>query len=513
MLQKAAKLQNNAALPTTSLSAAILGNKAPSQATPSGGAAASTAPEGGHSFSQISVLDPSQETSDSDGQEAASTGLSVQRDDTTGTSLPPVPNVQLPPPSLLQRPDPAARYHLGGNQQLHLDPQLQAQVQQQVQTRLDPATLLSALDRVQLGPLAAPAGGLPGGSPPAAGGAGATTPAAAPDPAGAGADPPHAGSAGDIVGAVVADPAVSAALTRLQTQAMDQVRMDWSRLNTGERIGAVSVTALIGAGILAGVISDPGARRLALDQLNGRMVPVPGLNWMHLEINTQPNSLMLGLHVDVGALLPPSLGFGPSGPSAIGGPPTPEPFVPGQRQSESGAGPTDPSAAPDDVGSRIQARLGGGTPLSPHVQRQLQQGLNADMSGVRVHTDGEADRLSRAIDATAFTTGQDMFFRSGSYAPDSPGGMHLLAHEAAHTVQQRSGPVAGTPTAGGVAVSSPSDHFEQEAQQAAGHVMRQASTTDFSRIPAYSPHTQVQRSLSANQPGESTEQEAVQAAD
>ena len=103
----------------------------------------------------------------------------------------------------------------------------------------------------------------------------------------------------------------------------------------------------------------------------------------------------------------------------------------------------------DDVGSRIQARAGAGSPLDSAVQRQLETGLGANLSGVRVHTDGEADHLSRSVDAVAFTTGSDIFFRSGAYNPGSSEGLHLLAHEATHTVQQAAGPVSGTPIGGG----------------------------------------------------------------
>jgi hypothetical protein len=88
-------------------------------------------------------------------------------------------------------------------------------------------------------------------------------------------------------------------------------------------------------------------------------------------------------------------------------------------------------------------------PLAAPTQRRLEQGLGADLSSVRVHTDPAADALARSVEATAFTTGPDIFFRAGSYRPSSPAGLHLLAHEAAHTVQQASGLVAGPP-AGGV---------------------------------------------------------------
>lgn len=94
------------------------------------------------------------------------------------------------------------------------------------------------------------------------------------------------------------------------------------------------------------------------------------------------------------------------------------------------------------------------------------------MSNVRVHTDHEADALSQSVNATAFTTGQDIFFREGTYNPNSTDGLKLLAHEATHTVQQAAGPVAGTPTAGGVSVSDPGDRFERAAEQAANSIIQ-----------------------------------------
>src|SRR5438552_18718659 len=47
----------------------------------------------------------------------------------------------------------------------------------------------------------------------------------------------------------------------------------------------------------------------------------------------------------------------------------------------------------------------------------------------------------------------------------------MLAHELTHVVQQRSGPVDGTPAAGGIKVSHPSDSLEQAADSTADRVM------------------------------------------
>nr|MCM0593799.1 DUF4157 domain-containing protein [Gloeotrichia echinulata DEX184] len=67
--------------------------------------------------------------------------------------------------------------------------------------------------------------------------------------------------------------------------------------------------------------------------------------------------------------------------------------------------------------------------------------FGADFSGVKVHTDGQSDQLNRSIQARAFTTGQDVFFRQGEYNPGSRGGQELIAHELTHVVQQNGGAV------------------------------------------------------------------------
>ena len=69
------------------------------------------------------------------------------------------------------------------------------------------------------------------------------------------------------------------------------------------------------------------------------------------------------------------------------------------------------------------------------------------------------------MSAHAYTVGSNIVFQRGAYDPGSTGGQTLLAHELTHVVQQRSGPVDGTPAAGGVSVSDPSDRFEVEAAE------------------------------------------------
>lgn len=121
----------------------------------------------------------------------------------------------------------------------------------------------------------------------------------------------------------------------------------------------------------------------------------------------------------------------------------------------------------DDLAERIRRASGQGTTLASDVRQRLESGLNANLAGVRLHTDSEADRLARAVDAVAFTSGSDIFFRSGEYDAASPRGLRLLAHETTHVVQQAAGRVAGTPAPGGVTISDPSDAFERAADATA----------------------------------------------
>ena len=90
----------------------------------------------------------------------------------------------------------------------------------------------------------------------------------------------------------------------------------------------------------------------------------------------------------------------------------------------------------------IQRARSGGRPLPGETRAKMEQAFNADFSGVKVHTGGQADTLNRSLQARAFTTGQDIFFRSGEYNPDSTAGWEILAHELTHVVQQNPGRVS-----------------------------------------------------------------------
>lgn len=114
---------------------------------------------------------------------------------------------------------------------------------------------------------------------------------------------------------------------------------------------------------------------------------------------------------------------------------------------------------------------GRGEPLEPGVRADMEGRLGHDFGDVRVHTDSAASDSARSVGAHAYTVGHDVVFQRDAFDPGSEAGRTTLAHELTHVVQQRSGPVDGTPAAGGVQVSDPSDRFETAAAANAERVM------------------------------------------
>ena len=93
------------------------------------------------------------------------------------------------------------------------------------------------------------------------------------------------------------------------------------------------------------------------------------------------------------------------------------------------------SAAADGAGVRTTGSAG--EPLPQATRSLLEPRLGHDFSRVRVHADGVAAGAARAVEARAFTLGQDIVFGAAEYAPATARGQHLLAHELTHVVQQR----------------------------------------------------------------------------
>lgn len=109
-----------------------------------------------------------------------------------------------------------------------------------------------------------------------------------------------------------------------------------------------------------------------------------------------------------------------------------------------------------EVEQAIQ-RAGSGAPLHKNLRDRMGERMGQDFTGVRVHTDARADTLARTLEAKAFTTGSDIFFKQGEYNPGSQSGQQLVAHELTHVVQQ-----GGATASGPTAIQRKSDKLPQK---------------------------------------------------
>jgi hypothetical protein len=117
-----------------------------------------------------------------------------------------------------------------------------------------------------------------------------------------------------------------------------------------------------------------------------------------------------------------------------------------------------------------------GAPLDADTRSSMEGALGADFGDVEVHTDGAASASAASVQAQAYTVGHHIVFGEGRYQPGTDDGRRTLAHELTHVVQQREGPVEGTPAAGGIRLSDPGDRHEREASATAEQVMAGSAT-------------------------------------
>jgi hypothetical protein len=132
------------------------------------------------------------------------------------------------------------------------------------------------------------------------------------------------------------------------------------------------------------------------------------------------------------------------------------------------------------------ARAGSGQPLPEVVRRNMELELQISLERVRIHTDAVAADATKAVRARAFTVGEDIFFAEGEYAPETPAGQRLLAHELSHVVQGYQGRIK--PGGTGVKVSSPDEALEREADEVAERMgERRAPSQGVAKLaPAFS---------------------------
>lgn len=80
-----------------------------------------------------------------------------------------------------------------------------------------------------------------------------------------------------------------------------------------------------------------------------------------------------------------------------------------------------------------------GQPLETSARSFMESRFGQPFDAVRVHTGPTAAESARSVHARAYTVGSHMVFGAGQYAPHSPSGRKLIAHELAHVVQQGGG--------------------------------------------------------------------------
>lgn len=112
----------------------------------------------------------------------------------------------------------------------------------------------------------------------------------------------------------------------------------------------------------------------------------------------------------------------------------------------------------------------GGAPFSAAVCAPVEAIQETDFSGVRLHP--EASEVTASLRARAVTLGQDIYFHSGQFRPDTPDGQRLIAHELAHTRQTRGSENAAGPAP--LRVSQPGDALERNADALAHGTTKQA---------------------------------------
>lgn len=96
----------------------------------------------------------------------------------------------------------------------------------------------------------------------------------------------------------------------------------------------------------------------------------------------------------------------------------------------------------DDTARILRSSRSGGKPLPDPARSKMEGAFGADFAAVRVHSGSVSTELNDRIQAKAFTTGSDIYFRDAVPDASSRGGQELLAHELTHVVQQNGAGIA-----------------------------------------------------------------------
>ena len=119
-----------------------------------------------------------------------------------------------------------------------------------------------------------------------------------------------------------------------------------------------------------------------------------------------------------------------------------------------------------------------GAPLDHTTRAFFEPRFGHDFSRVRVHTDEKAAESAHAVNASAYTVGSHIAFATAQYAPNSPSGRKLLAHELVHVAQQRHDG-NGWGSLSDMEIGSPDDRSEHEANSVTERILRGPGSIAF----------------------------------
>ena len=103
---------------------------------------------------------------------------------------------------------------------------------------------------------------------------------------------------------------------------------------------------------------------------------------------------------------------------------------------------TDYSSDDSYLENQIQQASQSGQPLSKSISSFFGDLFGVNFEDVKIHNNSATAAVAKELNADAFTVGNDIYFDSSHYSPETAPGKKLLAHELAHVLQQSGGSVS-----------------------------------------------------------------------
>jgi len=120
--------------------------------------------------------------------------------------------------------------------------------------------------------------------------------------------------------------------------------------------------------------------------------------------------------------------------------------------------------ADDEVEQGIRGLNSSGQVMAEQSRAFFEPRFGRDFSQVKVHTGADADRLTTALNARAFTYGNHIVFANGEYQPDTGAGKHLMGHELTHVVQQGAAKQSQAPGGSNNSIQAKAENVIQKAE-------------------------------------------------